>query len=303
MRYLNKLNIRSKSINSTNTYQEKREVREMILDEDTIVKFLFMCPEMIKQSFYTELIGDLLAERQISHVVIDEAHCIVDKAFRAPSYEVIKELREVNDKTPFIALTTGDEETLAKIELSFGMTNAVRIIGSPDKPNIFYEIIQIEDDQEIDLLKFFEELAPDFTTLKAKEMPSGIIYCQTYEELDKIVERLAALHVPSTVFHSKLKSSIRFDNYDNWVGDKFPIIVATTESFGLGIVKKCVKFVLHVSTPKNLRAYYQVTNIKKLLEITRNLTILSDYCRNLAGLVSTAKELSHAFSTRRARWD
>jgi hypothetical protein len=52
----------------------------------------------------------------------------------------------------------------------------------------------------------------------------------------------------------------RFNDFEDWMSDKVPIIVATTESFGLGIVKPFVKFVIHADVPKDLRAYYQVRN-------------------------------------------
>lgn len=53
----------------------------------------------------------------------------------------------------------------------------------------------------------------------------------------------------------------KFENYDMWMSNEIPIMVATSESFGLGIVKPEVKFVIHTSAPSNLRAYYQVYNL------------------------------------------
>lgn len=131
------------------------------------------------------------------------------------------------------------------------------IKSSSVKEGIFYDAIALNDDQEIDFLELFKTIAPDFDSLKPKEMPTGIIYCQTFDDLDKTVQSLQNSCIPVTTFHAKLDFTERFKNYDDFMADKYPIIVATSESFGLGIVKKFVKFVIHINLPKHLRAYYQ----------------------------------------------
>lgn len=257
-RYLNKLNLRAKTINSTiKSLKERRDIRNAILCDDTIVKFFYLCPEMAATSFYNDFLHSMMEDRLFSHVVIDEAHCLTDKGFR-DSFSKLKEFRQKHLDIPFIALTTGSDSTLKEIQQKLGLESPKIIKSSCIKENIFYQVTELNADQEINFLDFFKFLAPDFESLKAKEMPTGIIYCQTYAEIEKTVAELVKLEVPATVFHAKLDIDTRFENYDDWSSDKYPIIVATAESFGLGIVKSCVKFVLHVNVPKNLRAYYQV---------------------------------------------
>lgn len=264
MRYLNKLNLRAKSINSTiKSMRERVQIRQQLLDEATFVKFFYLCPEMAVQSFYTDFIDQMLSEKKISHVVVDEAHCLIDKGFRKASFDVIKKFRANHMHVPFIALTTASFETIGAIQMALGMENPKIIQSTSVKENISYDAVQFEGEVEsIDFLGFIKVMAPDFESLKAKEMPSGIIYCTTVEDLEKVLKSLAQLNIPATSFHAKMDFNARFENYDDWMADKIPIIVATTESFGLGIVKRYVKFVIHVSVPKNLRAYYQVRKYK-----------------------------------------
>lgn len=108
MRFLNKLNLRAKSINSTVTYSERKDIRKLIEDEDGNIKFLYLCPEMAATDFYSEFIHGYLEYGTFSHVVVDEAHCLIDKGFRQ-SFAKLKEFRVKHLEVPFIALTTGSE--------------------------------------------------------------------------------------------------------------------------------------------------------------------------------------------------
>lgn len=263
MNYLNKVDLRSTSINSTTRAgsNERRDIRVSLLDNNSNIKFFFMCPEMLAKDFYTCFINEMLRLDLISHFVIDEAHCVIDKGFRS-SFKVLKNFRMNHPKVPFIALTTASKSDTEKIQEELGMINPTTIRSSSVKTNIFYEAVELEEDEKIDFLKFFTTLTPDFMNLKAKNMLTGIIYCLSFKELENTVKTLEELNIPATSFHTKLSIKNRFENYEDWMSDKVPVIVATTESFGLGIVKKRVKFVIHTTVPKNLRAYYQVLEYK-----------------------------------------
>jgi superfamily II DNA helicase RecQ len=138
------------------------------------------------------------------------------------------------------------------------------IASSSIKENIFYDAVCIPDNhkaEDIEFMSFMKEITPDFEDLKPKEMPTGIIYCNTNEDVENVVAKLRELNIPAVKFYASYVK--RFDDYEDWMSDKVPVIVATTESFGLGIVKRFVKFVIHTNVPKDLRGYYQV-NFTKL---------------------------------------
>jgi superfamily II DNA helicase RecQ len=111
MRCLNKLNLRAKSINSNVTLTERREIRALIEEEDTILKFFYLTPEMATTDFYSQFIHDSLKDGTFSHVVVDEAHCLIDKGYRQ-SFGKLKDFREAHPEIPFIALTTGSQVSL-----------------------------------------------------------------------------------------------------------------------------------------------------------------------------------------------
>jgi superfamily II DNA helicase RecQ len=258
VRYLNKLNIRAKTINSKVNYYDRDDILDDI-EGDGQTKFLFITPEMADTERFVDLIPKWLEDGTVTRVVVDEAHCLIDKCFRK-SFPKLKEIRKKFPNVQFIALTTAKPETIKEIEEALAMVNPTRIIDSSVKKNIFYEVVEISENrsaEDIDFLEFFKTISPDFDALKAKEMISGIIYCQKNDEVEKIVDKLRSLNVPVRKFYASYND--RFNDYDDWMSDKIPIMVATTESFGLGIVKRFVKFVVHVGMPKDLRGFYQVS--------------------------------------------
>lgn len=257
MHYLNKIGLRAESINSKTApgSPERRAVRESLMTCSDI-KFFYLCPEMAAMDYYIYFINEMLDNGRFSHVVIDEAHCVIDIDYR-PAFKLLKDFRFSHPKVPFIALTTASENDLIKIEEELGMVDSTLIRASSDKENTFYEAVFLKDDEEIDYMEFFTTLAPNFKSLKPMQMPTGIIFCSTFNKVEQTIETLQALDVPATCFHSGLVETERFDNYAEWMADKVPVMVATPQSFGLGILKQHVKFVIHADMPKDLRAYYQ----------------------------------------------
>jgi superfamily II DNA helicase RecQ len=248
VRYLNKLNIRAKTINSNVEYKQRGFIIEDI-EGDRKTKFLLVTPEMAAGDWLNWRIPKWLEDGTAIRVVVDEAHCLIDKCFRT-SYALLKEFRLKSPEAQFIALTTAKPETIKAIEEALAMVNPTRIIDSSVKNNIFYEVVESSDYMKVentDFLEFFKTISPDFDALKAKEMISGIIYCQKNDEVEKIVDKLRSLNVPVRKFYASYDD--RFNDYDDWMSDKIPIMVATTESFGLGIVKRFVKLVAYEPSP------------------------------------------------------
>lgn len=85
--YLNNLGLKAVSIDSTVDYEERDEIRDELKNcEETDIKFLYMCPEMAAGEWNEPFINELLSRGIISHVVVDEAHCVLDKDYRFEAY-------------------------------------------------------------------------------------------------------------------------------------------------------------------------------------------------------------------------
>lgn len=57
-------------------------------------------------------------------------------------------------------------------------------------------------------------------------------------------------------YHAGLKTNERVEAQEKWMKGQYPIICATN-SFGMGVDKPSVRFVIHWDVPQNVAAYYQ----------------------------------------------
>ena len=92
--------------------------------------------------------------------------------------------------------------------------------------------------------------------IEEHEAESGIIYCSTRKNVDKLYEKLAAAGVLAAKYHAGLGNEERRQNQEDFIYDKKPVMVATN-AFGMGIDKSNVRYVIHYNMPQSLENYYQ----------------------------------------------
>jgi len=85
---------------------------------------------------------------------------------------------------------------------------------------------------------------------------SGIVYCISRKEVERIAEALNALGHSALAYHAGLSDSARMQNQEAFLEERINIVVATV-AFGMGIDKSNVRFVIHSGMPKSLEAYQQ----------------------------------------------
>lgn len=232
-------------LNSTLTSEEQSQIYFRLRNKD--LKILYLAPERLLAN-NGELI-DFLADLEVSLVAIDEAHCISQWGhdFR-PEYLRLSILKRKLPKTPFIALTaTADDITRKDILEKLGFKNPEISVSSFDRPNIEYNV-QVKQNSFDRLLDFLDD----------RKGESGIIYTLSRKETESIALRLAAEGYKAKAYHAGLNREIREENQDLFLRDDVNIIVATI-AFGMGIDKSNVRFVVHMTLPKNIEGYYQET--------------------------------------------
>lgn len=125
--------------------------------------------------------------------------------------------------------------------------------------NLYYDVVykNMLDDDFIDLKAFIQKcLASDDEDVKAKDKPCGIIYCRTRDNTERVANCLSKLGLNTLAYHAGLKSKERIQVQEDWMSGKCPVISATV-SFGMGVDKASVRFVIHWDVPQNVAAYYQ----------------------------------------------
>jgi ATP-dependent DNA helicase RecQ len=207
------------------------------------LRLLYLAPETLLRPH----IINLLRAGNVDCLVIDEAHCISDWGhdFR-PEYRDLIQVRAQFPNVPCVALTaTATPRVQEEIAESLRLTGGLQFVSSFDRPNLFIEVQRRR--------KGLKQVL-DF--LHNHPGQSGIIYCNTRQQVDDLVADLQAAGIDVLGYHAGMDDIIRAENQRRFRHDDARIMVATI-AFGMGIDKPDVRFVLHFGMPKNLETYFQ----------------------------------------------
>lgn len=128
------------------------------------------------------------------------------------------------------------------------------------RKNLFYDIIyknSIHDDFK-HLKEFIQKClkTKGDQPEKPNNAPCGIIYCRTRESVERVAVGLTKQNIVAKAYHAGLNDKDRKQTQEDWTSGKFHVICATL-SFGMGVDKASVRFVVHWDVPQNIAAYYQ----------------------------------------------
>ncbi|WP_282148895.1 DNA helicase RecQ [Algibacter lectus] len=236
---LNANGIPASYFNSSQSSEEQFAIIESVVTAE--IKLLYVAPESLAA------LQNILTEKYISCVAIDEAHCISSWGhdFR-PSYQQLGFLKSTLPNIPFIALTaTADKATREDIVKQLRIEHAERFISSFDRKNIGLEV-RTANNRISQIVKF----------INARPNQSGIIYCLSRKTTEQLSKKLKTNGIHAEAYHAGLNFEKRSKVQESFIRDKTQIVCATV-AFGMGIDKSNVRWVVHYNMPKNIEGYYQ----------------------------------------------
>ncbi len=230
-------------LNSSMTYCDYLRTVELL--KNGRIKILYISPE----KFNTAKMQNLLTEENIkvSCLTIDEAHCVSSWGhdFR-PDYLEIGHLKNNFPDAVCLALTaTATEQVQKDIASLLNLKSPKIVLAGFDRPNIYLEVK--EKTNGLEQLNLF---------LQEHNKQSGIIYCFSRKQVDKVTLYLKSQGYSAVSYHAGLSDKERSENQKKFIYDQEQICVATL-AFGMGINKPDVRFIVHYDMPKSLEQYYQ----------------------------------------------
>jgi len=239
---LNQAGIHAAFINSSLTEAQIRKA--LLLAARGQYRIIYVAPERLETQGFQEFAASV----EISMVAVDEAHCISQwgQDFR-PSYLKIVQFIKGLPKRPILSAftATATEEVRNDIVCVLGLREPEVLVTGFDRGNLFFSVEHVRQ-RDGYLLDY----------IGAHPADSGIIYCATRKNVEKVFGQLAARGMGVTKYHAGLSAEERRENQDDFIYDRKPVIVATN-AFGMGIDKSNVRYCIHYNMPQSMENYYQ----------------------------------------------
>ena len=242
VRALNEAGIHAAYINSSLTENQIRKAMEYAMEGR--YKIIYAAPERLETVDFIRFaqIAD------VSMVTIDEAHCISQwgQDFRPSYLKIISFIKSLRKRPIISAFTaTATREVKDDIICVLGLKEPYIYAGGFDRENLYFSVQKPKSK-----LKYVSEY------IKTHNDESGIIYCATRKNVEKVYSSLLSEGVPVTMYHAGLSGSDRNANQEAFIYDIKPVMVATN-AFGMGIDKSNVRYVIHFNMPQSMENYYQ----------------------------------------------
>ncbi|MDO4290934.1 MAG: DNA helicase RecQ [Eggerthellaceae bacterium] len=244
VRSLLEAGVRGAYLNSSLTPGQQATVMRRALDGAYDV--MYVAPERLEDPRFVEFAH----KATIPLLAVDEAHCVSQwgQDFR-PSYLGIGTFIEGMPARPAVAAltATATEKVRADIVRLLGLRAPLEVVTGFDRPNLSFAVERLEPKRKIARIA---DLA------LGRPADSGIVYCSTRKDVERVCDALAAAGVAATRYHAGLSTAERKANQRAFIADDALVMVATN-AFGMGIDKSNVRYVVHHNMPGSIEAYYQ----------------------------------------------
>ena len=216
---------------------------------------LYIAPESLR----SKTIEKLLLSREISRIVIDEAHCFsswgqdfrVDYLFIADFIKNLQKKKKLENNIPVSCFTaTAKPKVISDICSYFRDNLGIELnvlASSATRTNLRYKVLYMEN--ENDKYSTLREL------LNENKCPT-IIYVARVKETIALAQKLTKDGIPAIPFNGQMERSDKIENQNQFMANETQVIVATS-AFGMGVDKSDVKLVIHYDISDSLENYVQ----------------------------------------------
>ena len=229
-------------LDSTLTADEYREVVGSLLRGE--LKLLYVSPEKLGNAEFRKLLKGL----NLSLIAVDEAHCISEWGhnFRPDYLKLGKICKQLKVKRILALTATATPKVEADIRKRFGIRKDDAVKLSFHRENLDLRISPCTTDERKALL--LERLV--------KWGEPAVVYVTRQETAEEVATLLAKNGLSARAYHAGLRSELRREIQEQFMGGEVAIVVATI-AFGMGVDKANIRAVIHYNLPKSLEGYTQ----------------------------------------------
>lgn len=232
-------------LNSSISPEERRKI---MLDADAgRYRLLYVSPERLISPAFIRFARRL----DIRLLVVDEAHCISlwGYDFR-PDYLRIPQFIRLMKKRPVIATFTASASAHVQKDVMevLDLKDPFRINAGYRRENLRLAVKPCATEG-----KKFQRL---YGYLSHRLDQSGIVYCATVENVNKVCDRLVQKGWSAVRYYAELPEEEKQAGFEAFMSGEKKIMVATN-AFGMGIDKEDIRYIIHFNLAKDLESYWQ----------------------------------------------
>ena len=168
--------VKAAFINSSLT--EKQFFKAIDNISKNMYKIIYVAPERLESQFFVNKFNKV----KISMIAVDEAHCISQwgQDFRPSYLNILTFIEQLSYRPVITAFTaTATSEVKDDIIKILGLQDPYTIITGFDRPNLYFGVEKPKS--KIEAIRKF---------LNKNSDKSGIIYCSTRKDVDKVYDKL-----------------------------------------------------------------------------------------------------------------
>lgn len=187
-------------------------------------------------------------ERGVSHIAIDEAHCVTEwgETFRSQYLSVASIIKELTPTIVTAFTATASPLVLERMKKIIFEGEAHIITSSLDRPNIFFSVRHCCI-KEVALLEEIEK----------NEKPI-VVFCSSRKKTESFSRLIQNTfnNLEVKFYHAGLEKKEK-EEVEAWFDSAKDAVLVATCAWGMGVDKKDVRTVLHLDAPTTIEAYIQ----------------------------------------------
>ncbi|MBN1525691.1 MAG: ATP-dependent DNA helicase RecQ [Spirochaetales bacterium] len=243
LRRCRELGVAAEVIKGGQSGQEREQILHRL--QTGASKLLYVTPEILEN----QQVLDKITALEISHFVVDEAHCIAEwgEEFRPVFKKLGLIAKSLNAKTTSAFTATASEKIQRSIQaVLFNENEFLLVQDIPDRPNIHYSVLPV-------LSKPHE-----ITRIMTGCRKPALVFCRSRNSTEMTARLLRQRLGTDNVYfyHAGLSKEERV-KVEEWFFHSEDGILTATTAYGMGVDKKNIRTVVHYDVPLSVEAYLQ----------------------------------------------